>query len=83
MIERNKINIKILKEIENKTEFERGMLAYAHAIKVDMIILVPKEKQVIEDAFIYGQQSDCSIYDKKVSEFAQDYYNTKYNNQIK
>jgi len=47
---------------------------------IDMINeLLPKEKQVIEDAFRDGAIDEMH---KKYT-LVQDYYNTKYNNQIK
>lgn len=48
LIQKNRKSIKLLQEIKNKTEFERGMLAYAHAIETDIIILSGQSEELIK-----------------------------------
>lgn len=64
--------------IENLPDKFLGVRNQTFIIRARAIELLPKEKQVIIDAFDYGYSTEYTGGND-----GQTYYNTKYNNQIK
>ena len=75
--------IQLAKNDKTKRKEVDAILTATTLVKMKAKSLLPKEKQVIEDAWENGYEHASGVNTDPDKYHGNQYYNTKYNNQIK